>query len=76
MAMCYLCQSNDEDCEDGEIKEGDAPSHFSDPAVGGRSIGASGASQPPTICRFFMRGSCTWGNSCRYIHPAPPDKGS
>ncbi|XP_052229764.1 zinc finger CCCH domain-containing protein 18-like isoform X2 [Dreissena polymorpha] len=27
-------------------------------------------------CRFFMRGHCTWGINCRFIHPGINDKGN
>ena len=26
-------------------------------------------------CRFFMRGHCTWGINCRFLHPGINDKG-
>lgn len=27
-------------------------------------------------CRFFMRGHCTWGINCRFLHPGVNDKGN
>jgi len=30
--------------------------------------------QKPT-CRFFLRGHCTWGINCRFLHPGVNDKG-
>lgn len=21
------------------------------------------------LCKFFLRGSCTWGNTCKFVHP-------
>ncbi|BFZ12919.1 hypothetical protein BsWGS_15957 [Bradybaena similaris] len=27
-------------------------------------------------CRFFLRGNCTWGINCRFIHPGINDKGN
>ena len=48
---------DEEDCEEGEIKEpGSKP--FVKPH-----------------CRFFMRGHCTWGINCRFLHPGVNDKG-
>lgn len=26
-------------------------------------------------CRFFLRGHCTWGVNCRFLHPGVNDKG-
>ena len=34
---------------------------------------AKQASEQQGVCRFFMRGSCTWGIDCRFLHPAPPN---
>ncbi|XP_076810921.1 uncharacterized protein LOC143453461 isoform X2 [Clavelina lepadiformis] len=34
-----------------------------------------GPAVPREICRFFERGSCTWGDRCRFIHPGINDKG-
>lgn len=28
------------------------------------------------VCRYFMYGGCTWGNSCRFLHPGHNDKGA
>ncbi|RUS71160.1 hypothetical protein EGW08_021086 [Elysia chlorotica] len=28
------------------------------------------------MCRFFQRGNCTWGVSCRFLHPGVNDKGN
>ncbi|KAK3086513.1 hypothetical protein FSP39_019457 [Pinctada imbricata] len=30
--------------------------------------------KPP--CRFFIRGVCTWGSNCRFLHPGVNDKGN
>ncbi|KAI5716957.1 hypothetical protein M8J76_015160 [Diaphorina citri] len=32
-------------------------------------------SEPRPICRFYSRGACTWGSSCRFLHPGVTDKG-
>ena len=50
----------DDDCEEGEIKEpGDrSPRQFVKP-----------------LCRFYTRGHCTWGDNCRFLHPGVNDKG-
>ncbi|XP_041375427.1 zinc finger CCCH domain-containing protein 18-like [Gigantopelta aegis] len=49
----------EEDCEEGEIRE----------------PGFRRQSAKP-ICRFFLRGSCTWGLNCRFLHPGINDKGN
>lgn len=28
------------------------------------------------MCRFYTRGQCTWGSSCRFLHPGVTDKGN
>lgn len=33
-------------------------------------------SEPKPICRFYNRGQCTWGISCRFLHPGVTDKGN
>ena len=53
------CSLQDDDCEEGEIKE-------------------PGSSKKPFVkptCRFFLRGACTWGLNCRFLHPGINDKG-
>lgn len=32
--------------------------------------------EPRPICRFYNRGQCTWGSSCRFVHPGVTDKGN
>ncbi|XP_048461890.1 zinc finger CCCH domain-containing protein 18-like [Rhincodon typus] len=32
--------------------------------------------RPKPICRFYIKGNCTWGNNCRFIHPGINDKGN
>ncbi|GBP58116.1 Zinc finger CCCH domain-containing protein 18 [Eumeta japonica] len=33
-------------------------------------------SEPRPVCRFYSRGACTWGVSCRFLHPGVTDKGN
>uniref|UniRef100_A0A023GDD4 Putative pha03307 transcriptional regulator icp4 n=1 Tax=Amblyomma triste TaxID=251400 RepID=A0A023GDD4_AMBTT len=56
----------DDDLEEGELPEG---------------TGATGATRKTIqtarpICRFFNKGQCTWGSSCRFIHPGINDRGN
>ncbi len=30
--------------------------------------------EPKPVCRFFNKGQCTWGSSCRFLHPGVLDK--
>ncbi|KAJ9576996.1 hypothetical protein L9F63_006433 [Diploptera punctata] len=32
--------------------------------------------EPRPVCRFYNRGQCTWGSSCRFVHPGVTDKGN
>lgn len=32
--------------------------------------------EPKPLCRFYTRGQCTWGMSCRFLHPGVTDKGN
>lgn len=51
-----------EELEDGEVTDGDdrRPEE----------------TEPKAVCRFFTRGQCTWGMSCRFLHPGTTDKGN
>ena len=32
--------------------------------------------KPQPVCRFYSKGQCTWGSSCRFVHPGVLDKGN
>ena len=52
----------DDDCEEGEIKDTSGrPPQFTRYVQG--------------VCRFYLRGHCTWGPNCRFVHPGVNDKG-
>lgn len=51
-----------EELEDGEVTDGDEK--------------RPEESEPKAVCRFFTRGQCTWGMSCRFLHPGTTDKGN
>lgn len=57
----------DDDLEEGELPEG---------AGGGTGATRKAAQAPRPICRFFNKGQCTWGSSCRFIHPGINDRGN
>ena len=50
-----------EELEDGEISD-------EDEALKNERLG------PKPVCRFFSKGQCTWGASCRFLHPGVLDK--
>lgn len=76
------------ECENGEIEEKGEEKEEAKP--GKRSRGSSleegevsdeaerrpEESEPRPVCRFFARGACTWGVSCRFLHPGVTDKGN
>lgn len=51
-----------EELEDGEVTDGDEK--------------RPEESEPKAVCRFYTRGQCTWGMSCRFLHPGTTDKGN
>lgn len=50
-----------EELEEGELTDEDEP--------------RPEETEPRPVCRFFSRGQCTWGASCRFLHPGVTDKG-
>ncbi|XP_072169163.1 uncharacterized protein [Diadema setosum] len=61
---------DDEEGEDGELDDDDMEE--------GEVKDPNEKKRPETrpICRFYTRGHCTWGGSCRFIHPGVNDKGN
>lgn len=58
----------EDDLEEGELPE--EPEGSSGAGCGHKS------SAPQRTCRFFTKGQCTWGSSCRFIHPGINDRGN
>jgi len=52
-----------EELEDGEISD-------EDETIKNERL------EPKPVCRFFSKGQCTWGQSCRFLHPGVLDKGN
>lgn len=52
-----------EELEDGEISDEDETLR-------------NERNEPKPVCRFFNKGQCTWGSSCRFLHPGVLDKGN
>lgn len=51
-----------EELEEGEVTDGDEK--------------RPEETEAKPICRFYTRGQCTWGMSCRFLHPGVTDKGN
>ena len=54
--------SEDEELEEGEVSDEDEETRKE-------------RLKPPPVCRFYNKGACTWGASCRFIHPGVMDTG-
>ncbi|KAL7742590.1 hypothetical protein ACLKA6_009580 [Drosophila palustris] len=52
----------DEELEEGEVSDEDEK--------------RPEETEPKPVCRFYTRGQCTWGMSCRFLHPGVTDKGN
>ncbi|XP_034033027.1 zinc finger CCCH domain-containing protein 18-like [Thalassophryne amazonica] len=62
------------DEDDGEIDEGEIDDD--DLEEGEVKDPSDRKIRPRPICRFFVKGNCTWGMNCRFIHPGVNDKGN
>uniref|UniRef100_A0A8C9JDP3 Zinc finger CCCH-type containing 18 n=1 Tax=Panthera tigris altaica TaxID=74533 RepID=A0A8C9JDP3_PANTA len=62
-------EDDDGELDDGELDDDDLEEgEVKDPSD--RKV------RPRPPCRFFMKGNCTWGMNCRFIHPGVNDKGN
>uniref|UniRef100_A0A0V0G4J6 Putative dna-directed rna polymerase ii subunit rpb1-like protein n=1 Tax=Triatoma dimidiata TaxID=72491 RepID=A0A0V0G4J6_TRIDM len=59
-----------DDEEEGEVKERE------DGEISDEGEARPEETEPRPVCRFFSRGQCTWGSSCRFVHPGVTDKGN
>lgn len=57
-----LKKKKDEELEEGEVSDEDEK--------------RPEETEPKPVCRFYTRGQCTWGMSCRFLHPGVTDKGN
>lgn len=55
-------KKKDEELEEGEVSDEDEK--------------RPEETEPKPVCRFYTRGQCTWGMSCRFLHPGVTDKGN
>lgn len=67
-------------CEEGEAKSDDGSIESGEELEDGEVTDGDDKrpeeSEPKAVCRFFTRGQCTWGMSCRFLHPGTTDKGN
>lgn len=59
--------------EDGEEKE---ESELEEGELSDGDDARPEETEPRPVCRFYNRGQCTWGVSCRFLHPGVTDKGN
>ncbi|XP_053950982.1 zinc finger CCCH domain-containing protein 18 [Anastrepha ludens] len=58
---------------DGEAEEGE---ELEEGEVSDEDEKRPEETEPKPVCRFYTRGQCTWGMSCRFLHPGVTDKGN
>lgn len=68
--------NSEEELEDGEVKEEDSDDELDQLNDSGHYAAHSNSNKPSpanlnALCRFYSKGLCTWGNSCRFVHDKP-----
>ncbi|RWS25545.1 hypothetical protein B4U80_05925 [Leptotrombidium deliense] len=69
--------NSDDDLEEGEVKEDsdgeerDGNANTKNTSQGQQQRQNRGQGNQKNICKFFHKGQCTWGPSCRFVHQAP-----
>lgn len=58
---------------DGEVEEGE---ELEEGEVTDEDEKRPEETEPKPVCRFYTRGQCTWGMSCRFLHPGVTDTGN
>lgn len=66
------CEVKDDRSDEGEL-EGD---DLEEGELTDEDENRPEETEPRPICRFYSRGQCTWGSSCRFVHPGVTDKGN
>lgn len=64
-----------EDGEKRELKKDEPKEELEEGEVTDEDDVRPEETEPRPVCRFFSRGQCTWGASCRFLHPGVTDKG-
>lgn len=60
----------------GEDDEGECKEDLEEGELTDEGENRPEETEPRPICRFYSRGQCTWGSSCRFVHPGVTDKGN
>ncbi|XP_076228538.1 uncharacterized protein LOC116426413 isoform X2 [Nomia melanderi] len=68
------CDGNDK--EEGEEDGEKAESELEEGELSDGDDARPEETEPRPVCRFYNRGQCTWGVSCRFLHPGVTDKGN
>ena len=64
------------DKEDGEEEGEKVESELEEGELSDGDEARPEETEPRPVCRFYNRGQCTWGVSCRFLHPGVTDKGN
>lgn len=64
---CAKSEGDDGEVKNDEVEEGE---------ITDEDENRPEETEPRPICRFYNRGQCTWGSSCRFLHPGVTDKGN
>lgn len=64
------------DKEDGEEDDEKGDSELEEGELSDGEDARPEETEPRPVCRFYNRGQCTWGVSCRFLHPGVTDKGN
>lgn len=82
---CHDASKNDgkQECEKEESDSKDSKKHdekdkeeLEEGEVSDEDEKRPEETEPKPVCRFYTRGQCTWGMSCRFLHPGVTDKGN
>ncbi|XP_050434351.1 zinc finger CCCH domain-containing protein 18 isoform X2 [Adelges cooleyi] len=70
------CDEPKAEKEDSVVEEEKEPEELEEGEVSDEGEHRPEETEPRPICRFYSRGQCTWGASCRFLHPGVTDKGN
>ncbi|CAG9767940.1 unnamed protein product [Ceutorhynchus assimilis] len=69
-------EEKEEGEEDNAVAEAKEEKELEEGEVSDEDDARPEETEPRPVCRFFARGACTWGASCRFLHPGVTDKGN
>lgn len=70
---CYASAQKKGGSDAGELEDGE---ELEEGEVSDEDEKRPEENEPKPVCRFYTRGQCTWGMSCRFLHPGVTDKGN